>query len=235
MLVTMVTVLGSLAHISPTTRAWFFAIAGLWLAAVVTVGALGGFAAGSLGVVPAPVVAFLVLLVTLFGTWTLSRSFREAVLSIPLPALVGLNVGRLGGVFFLLLAAAGRLSNPFASSAGWGDILVASLAAVLTIALLTGITPRAALRAWNILGTLDLLAAVTFGALSANGAPWRVFTEGPGSHAITQLPWVFIPTMIVPVFLLIHFVVGKKLKAMRMETTGTSRHRSQAAGVVRVA
>jgi hypothetical protein len=38
---------------------------------------------------------------------------RRALNAIPLPLLVGLNVIRLGGVLFVLLALAGRLSGRF--------------------------------------------------------------------------------------------------------------------------
>jgi hypothetical protein len=94
----------------------------VWGAAIVVIAALGGFSQGSTGPVPAPVLAFGALLVLLFGSWARSPRFRGALLSIPLPVLIGLNSARIGGVFFLLLGASGRLSAPFAPVAGAGDI-----------------------------------------------------------------------------------------------------------------
>src|SRR5438552_1972812 len=111
----------------PTKRA-VFAAAGAWGGPIVAVAALGGFAPGATGPVPAALFAFAGLLVLLFGGWFLFPRFRSALLSVPLPALVGLNAGRLGGVFFLILAADGRLSAPFAPVAGGGDIVVGALA-----------------------------------------------------------------------------------------------------------
>ena len=50
------------------------------------------------------------------------------MLSLSLPLLVGLNVGRVFAVLFLLLAGEGRLSGPFPHSAGWGDIITGVVA-----------------------------------------------------------------------------------------------------------
>lgn len=184
-----------------------------WLALVVTVAALGGLAPGTLGPVPANLLPFFTLLGLLFGSWFFSPAFREALLSVPLPVLVGLNAGRVGGVFFLLLYADGRLSAPFAPSAGWGDIITGALAIPLAAMLALGISIRAGwLRAWNFFGAADLLVAVSLGALSAPNTPFRVFTEGPGTEAMTNVPWVLVPALLVPVFLLLHFVMAVRLR-----------------------
>src|SRR5262245_37509993 len=108
----IVAVLGGLARITSAQRLAAFLAAAAWLGAMVAIAGFGGVAPGALGLLPTPVVAFAVLLTALFVTWNASPRFRAALLSVPLPALVGLNIVRLAGVFFLLLAAAGRLSNP---------------------------------------------------------------------------------------------------------------------------
>jgi hypothetical protein len=117
---------------APTKLATFAAAAG-WGGLILTIAALGGFAPGATGPIPAPVIAFAVCLALLFGSWFVLPRFRSALLSVPLPALIGLNTARLGGVFFLLLAADGRLSAPFAPVAGMGDMLVAALAIPLAV------------------------------------------------------------------------------------------------------
>jgi hypothetical protein len=216
------TVLAGLSRTTPRNRLGLFSLALAWTAAVVAIGARGGFAPGVLGPVPAPVLAFALLLAMLLAAWRLAPPFRDLLLSIPLHALVGLNAARLAGVFFLLLAAGGRLSNPFAASAGWGDIAVGGLAAALIFGMATRGVPRWSLRIWNILGTTDLVLAVLLGGLSAQGAPWLVFTDSPGSLAITQLPWVLIPAMIVPIYFLIHFVIGVRLRKLARETRRAS-------------
>src|SRR6058998_1389642 len=152
----------------------------------------------------------------MFGGWFLRPRFRSALLSVPLPALVGLNAGRLGGVFFLILAADGRLSAPFAPVAGAGDMLVAALAIPLAAMAAGGTDEHPAwLGVWNALGALDLIVAVSLGLLSAPGTPFRVFTEGPGTVAMTAVPWIIVPALLVPLYLLIHLTIAVKLRSLQ--------------------
>jgi hypothetical protein len=61
-------------------------------------------------------------------------------------------------------------------------------------------------------GRIFTVNAITLGALSAPGTPFRVFTEGPGTTAMNTLPWIMVPTMLVPLYLLIHFTIAAKLR-----------------------
>src|SRR5262245_14601233 len=78
---------------------------------------------------PVPVVGLFVvipLLATALATaWPAAR---QAMLSIPMAAMVALNIVRVFAVLFLLLAAEGRLSGPFPQSAAWGDIITGVVA-----------------------------------------------------------------------------------------------------------
>jgi hypothetical protein len=187
--------------------------AAAWLGIVVAVAALGGLAPGVLGPIPANLLPFGGALALLFGGWFLVPQFRNALLTVPLPALVGLNVGRLGGLFFLLLYADGRLSAPFAPAAGLGDMVTGAMAIPLAAMLMLGFEMRRTwLGIWNAMGALDLVVAVSLDLLSAPGTPIRVFTEGPGTQAMTTLPWTFIPAMLVPIFLLVHFAIATRLR-----------------------
>jgi hypothetical protein len=195
------------------------AAAAVWGGSIVTIAALGGFAPGATGPVPAPVFAFAGFLVLLLSGWFLLPRFRGALLAVPLPALVGLNTARLGGICFLLLAADGRLSAPFAPVAGAGDMLVAALAIPLAVLAAGGVAARpVGLGVWNALGALDLIVAVSLGVLSAPGTPFRVFTEGPGTVAMTTLPWIMVPALLVPLYLLIHLTVAVKLRSLPRTT-----------------
>lgn len=210
------TVVGALIGLSPVgagTRLAAFAAAAAWLAFIVAVAALGGLAPGVLGPVPANLLPFTGLLMLLFGGWFLVPQFRGALLAVPLPVLVGVNAARLGGVFFLLIYADGRLSAPFAPAAGVGDMITGAFAIPLAAMLALGLHLRRAwLGLWNAFGALDLVVAVFLGVLSAPGTSFRVFTEGPGTLAMTTVPWVFIPTMLVPIFLLVHFAIATRLR-----------------------
>jgi len=210
---TLAAVLIGLPPLQPATRLACFAAAATWLGVVVAAAALGALRPGALGPMPAPLLPFGALVALLFGGWLLAPRFRSALLSVPLPALVGLNAGRLGGVLFLLLYAEGRLSAPFAPVAAVGDMLAGALAALLAAAVALGLRGgRAWLGAWNVFGALDLVVAIVLGAVSMPGTPFRVFVEGSGTLAMTAPPWVLVPGLLVPVYLLIHLAIAEHLR-----------------------
>lgn len=212
---TDVTVLIGLAKIRPSAKLAAFAIAAAWIFLIFAIAAANGFAEGVTGPFPAPVLAFLVLIgggMIAFQAWP---AFRNALVSVPLAALIGLNASRIIGVDFLILHQHGRLAAPFAISAGWGDIIT-GLAAI-PIAFLAASPlklPRWILIAWNAFGALDLFTAIALGALSAPGTPFRVFTNDPGTLAMGTLPWVVVPTLLVPLYLMTHWIIAKRLQSV---------------------
>ena len=211
---TVVGVLAGLASLRPATRIAVFAAAAMWLAVVVAAAAVfRDLAPGALGHIPPSLLPFGALLLLLHGGWLLAPQIRSALLSVPLPALIGVHAGRLGGVLFLVLYADGRLSAPFGPAAGIGDIVTGALALLFAamLALRFDIS-RSWLRLWNAFGVLDLVVAVTLGLLSAPGIPFRVFFDAPGTQAMTTLPWLFAPAMLVPIYFLVHVAIAAKLK-----------------------
>jgi hypothetical protein len=92
-------------------------------------------------------------------------------------------------------------------------MITGALAIPFAARLARGIAVRQAwLGLWNMFGAMDLVMAVALGVLSAPGTPFRVFTAGPGTLAMTTLPWVFVPAMLVPIFLLVHFAIASRLR-----------------------
>ncbi len=136
---------------------------------------------------------------------------RAAMLSLPLPLLVGMNVGRVFAVLFLLVAAEGRMSGPFPQSAGWGDIISGVVALPLIGLARAPAANKLVLHLWNAFGMLDLVAAIVLGVMSAPGSRLQVFA-GPGSEAMTQLPLSFVPTVLVPMWMVIHAIIWAKLR-----------------------
>ncbi len=211
---TLVGVLIGFPPLRAATRVAAFAAAVAWLGVIVAVAGMGGLAPGALGPFPANLLPFAGLLALLFGSWFLVPRFRDALLALPMPALVAVHAWRLGGLFFLLLYGEGRLSAPFAPAAGLGDMITGGLALILAAMLALGFEVRRAwLGLWNAFGALDLVVAVALGALSAPGTPFRIFTEGPGTQAMTTLPWAFVPSLIVPILLLAHVTIAAKLRS----------------------
>jgi hypothetical protein len=191
------------------------------IAAALAVGLWAGLAAASanaglLAVIrPFPYIGLFVAfpLVAIAVLAARSSTWRTALLRLPTPLLIGLNVSRIFGAFFLLLAAAGRLSGPFPFSAGWGDIITGALA--LPVIWLASWRPQVGhplMMGWNLFGTLDLVVAVTLGVTSAQGSPLQLFDVGIGSAAVQMLPWSFIPTVLVPFYLVLHGIVFVQLR-----------------------
>jgi len=207
MIVNVNAVISTLA-VSRAQRLGLAAGVGLWIGLQVALASAGAYRAGIpyIGIsAAAPLVAALIAV-------RYAEGFRHALLAAPTSLLVGLNVNRIFGVFFLLLAAAGRLGGPFPQSAGWGDVLVGALALPLAIMIARGRARRGGIVAWNVFGMVDLLAAVGLGLLSAPGSPVQVIDAGVGSSAVTALPWVLIPTVLVPFYLIVHAVVFAQVR-----------------------
>jgi hypothetical protein len=185
------------------------AVIGVWIGLAAAVAGAGWLPISR----PVPVVGLFVavpLLVAALATaWPAAR---KAMLSIPMPVMVALNVVRVFAVLFLMLAAEGRLSGPFPYSAAWGDIIT-GVGAVPVLWLLKngGTRHTTAIAAWNLFGAVDLVLAIGFGITSAEGSPLQLF-PGPGSGAMQHAPWSFVPTVLVPIWLILHAIIAVQLR-----------------------
>jgi hypothetical protein len=65
--------------------------------------------------------------------------------------------------------------------------------------------------AWNVIGLLDFVSAVTFGLTSQAGSPLQVFMEPPGTAILADLPWRTIPGFYVPLFIIAHIALFIRL------------------------
>jgi hypothetical protein len=184
-----------------TARLTLAGIAGAWLGLVI--------ASSASGVADSPVGMLVLFATPIVIVGVASSAFpavRAALLGIPLSFIVGVNVIRLLGVQFLILAYVGQLSGPFPFSAGIGDIIVG--ASAIGLARLAARAPANDPRilAWNAFGVLDLVSAVALAMISRNG-PLQLIHAGVGSAAITSLPLALIPLVLVPIFLILHGIV----------------------------
>lgn len=217
----MVGVLVGISGMGFALKLRVLAVAAAWPALIVALAGSGAFVPGATGGLPGPALALLGFLGVLFAARAFVPGIRDGLKSVPLSALVGLNAARLGGVAFLMLAARGRMSGPFAPVAGAGDIAIAALAIPLAVAVARRPDGASGLMGvWNVLGAVDLMVAVSLAVLSAPGTPFRVFTEGSGSGVFSGLPWILVPTTLVPLFFLIHFTIATRLRAERRSERG---------------
>jgi hypothetical protein len=198
-------------RVPPAMRLRLAGAALTWFALIGALAALGLFGLERIGTIA---VGVAVLAPVVFGGVVVARSavLREAVLTLPLPLLIGVHGGRLLGIFFVLLYSAGRLPPTFALSAGWGDIAVGALAPVVAWAVYQRVGGwRGLVLIWNAVGLVDLVTAVTLGVGSAPNSPARFIFETPNSGTIASLPWVLIPGLLVPLYLLTHIAIFVQL------------------------
>lgn len=130
---------------------------------------------------------------------------------------------RVVGVVFLILMFTGRLPAVFALPAGLGDIAIAVAAPFVARRLATG--DRRGAVAFNVLGILDLVIAITIGVLTAPG-PLRLLDITPSTEPMSQLPLALIPTVLVPMYVGLHILSLQRLPGHR-------RHRVAPQAVVR--
>jgi hypothetical protein len=184
----------------------------LWFFVVVALAASGALAWGLKLGAPLLAVSIVTPIVVLAILATVVPATSRALATIPLPALIGVHAIRIIGFLFLLLLATGRLSAPFAPSAGWGDIIAGAMAVPVAWALSArGASVRWLVLIWNSFGLLDLVAALTLGMTSATGSPLQLFFDPPGSAAMGTLPWAIIPVFLVPQLIVNHLAIYRRL------------------------
>lgn len=160
-----------------------------------------------------PLIAGLVLL------WR-SPTVLRLLDATPQSWLVGIQFYRVLGLIFLLLNAQGRLPSVFAQPAGAGDVAVGLMAPVVAYAYARGVAGREALvRAWNIVGLLDLAVALTTGFLSSP-SPLQLLSLQAPNELISAFPLVMVPVFAVPLAVLLH--TASLIKLQRETTSLTA-------------
>ena len=190
----------------------------LWLVLVLILGADDAFSRGP-GALPLAILAGVLtpILVFLIAFWTVGP-FRDFLMSIDLPVVAGIQAWRFAGLGFIALYAYGVLPALFAWPAGLGDMAIGVTAPLVIYALRRrpAFATSALFWVWNLFGILDLVDAVTLGAISA------IFGIGISAEIATfpmgKMPLVLIPVFLVPVFLMLHIV--SLVQARRLATAG---------------
>ena len=176
----------------------------VWFVVILLLGAGGAFVTAP-GLLPLPIAIGVTAPVLVFvGAYWMSRQFREFVLIADLRLVAAIHAWRAAGFGFLALYAHGVLPGVFALPAGLGDIAIGVTAPWIVLALIRrpDFAWSKTFVVWNLLGLLDLVVAVSTGALSsglATGVAGEI-TTGP----MAQLPLVLIPAYLVPIFIMLH-------------------------------
>jgi hypothetical protein len=195
-------------------------VAGLWIGICAGAATAGWLAIARPFAVIGIFVATPLIAAAVATAWPAAQ---RAVASVPMALMVGLNAGRLFAVLFFLLWAQGRLAGPFPFFAGLGDIITGLFALGLVgLAKDEGARHSAALFAWNLFGIADLVLAIALGVTSGEGSPIQIFHSAPGSEAMQYLPWSFVPTVLVPWYLIMHGIIWARLRRRRQPAMATA-------------
>jgi outer membrane protein TolC len=183
-----------------------------WLLLTALLSSIGIFQAGVSR--PSPATAVGLLFALLGGIMVLSRSatLNAVVDAIPAPWLVAIQVYRLVGLVFLVLFADAQMPGEFAIPAGAGDALVGGAAPILAYAMYRGYSwSNTAALVWNVAGIVDLLVAVGTGFLSSPG-PLQMLAFDHPNFLITAFPLVLVPVFAVPLWIVLHLALWKRLR-----------------------
>ena len=118
--------------------------------------------------------------------------------------LVAVHVWRILGIAFLWGVSQGILHPAFGVPAGVGDILIGVTAIPFAYFLRKGFSwSKYALVVWSILGIADLANAVNLGLITASEF---------GTSTMTTFPWILVPTVGVPLALMLHGITLYRLR-----------------------
>jgi hypothetical protein len=153
---------------------------------------------------------------------------------LPLAALIGAQAFRLPLELVMHRAAGEGVMPVQMSFGGWNfDVITGASALAVAALLATRRAPRALAVAWNVVGAALLaniaaIAVASMPALHAFGAaPDRLNTW------VGELPFVWLPTVLVPAALAGHIVVARNLLASRSPSGDQSNRRNSALSTTR--
>ncbi len=188
--------------------AWFFFA--VWLGVS---GALNAHGAPPIGIAVAIVLPLIVFVIDRRRGSPLLGGLTR----LELPALIALQTFRIIGVIFIVAWAAGTLPAGFALPAGLGDVAI-GLSAPFAAAAAARRQPQylPLVRLWNILGTADLVIAVTTGVLHGR-SPIGLLAGAIPTDAMARYPLSLIPTFLVPLALMLHLATFRALATSRRD------------------
>jgi hypothetical protein len=176
--------------------------------------ALGGSLLGLFDSQPRPPIALglaFVVPVAAFGiSYLTSATFRQFVSSLDLRILTAAQTFRVVGIVFVVLYYLGALPGAFALPAGLGDFAI-GVTAPLVAWYWKPPFPYKTFVAWNLLGSLDLVDAMTLGVL-ASATPVGVLAGDVSTRLMGQFPLSLIPTFFVPLLLIFHLISFIRLR-----------------------
>ena len=198
----------------PNVTRQFTAIAIAVIVAVMGVSAL----LASMGVlrnfssVPPPLIRVLLPTTLLTIGLAFSPFGTRLIRGLPLAALIGFQVFRVPVELLLhALNAVGALPEQMTFDGMNPDVLTGFTAPLIAWIAWRGKLPPIATLVWNVAGLALLLNIVVIAMLSVPG-PLQYFHAAPGNRIIAEVPYVWLPTVLVPGALFGHLLVFRSLR-----------------------
>lgn len=181
----------------------------LWL--VITGGLAGSGLLAKFEGFPPPVMRLILPALVVTALLCGSSIGRGWVERFSLAGLIGFQAFRLPLELLMHLAAREGVMPPQMTFTGRNfDILTGLLAVPLAWLVARGRVGSGVVWAWNVMG-LGLLVNVVGVAVLSFPGPYRVFMNEPANLWIAYFPFVWLPTVLVPLALAGHLLVARKL------------------------
>ena len=173
-----------------------------WGVATAVLAISGAYRPGDLTRPPTVGVELAIALAAMTGFLVFSPALRSLLAN--QRHLIRLNVWRLVGAVFLGLMVAGQAPALWALPAGVGDVIVGGTA-FWVASHLERPRGRELAVAFNIFGLSDLVVAIGLGFTTSPG-PAQLFHTTPTAEIMTRFPMALVPTFLVPLAFVLHFV-----------------------------
>jgi hypothetical protein len=203
-----------------TTRRWALTtvvLLGVWLLATGLLAASGRLA--NWATLPPPLMVLLVGTMLLTITLAFAPFGTRLNAGLPVAALVGYQAFRIPVEIVLALLHWQAVVPVQMTLEGRNWDIVSGVGAI-GVALLAakGRLPGWALLLWNIV-SLALLLNIVVVSLLSTPLPLRVFRNEPANTFIATLPYVWLPTLLVPAALFGHLLIFRVLLQQRAQAT----------------
>lgn len=195
--------------------AWLAALAAVWISGVIALAYNGIFDLPSDQPALPTLLALAIPVFVFAGTMMASARLRAMVMAADPVLLTEFQAWRILGGLFLALYAFGELPGFFAWPAGLGDVAVGVAAPFVAWRLRRdpSFLKQSRYSVFHYLGLLDFVIAVSAGITARNNIPG--LSEGITTTAMGQLPLVLIPTVVVPIFIVLHIIALMQVRSKR--------------------
>lgn len=158
---------------------------------------------------PFNITPFVILPLLLTLAFLFTKSMREILEHLPLKALTQLQVFRVFVELILWLLFIQNLIPVQMTFEGYNWDVLTGITSLLAARYI--LNSKSGLMAWNIFGLILLVNIVTIAILSMP-TPLRVFDNEPANRIVTVFPFIYLPTLLVPLAYILHFLSLRKLR-----------------------